>query len=277
MRKIFILGATGYVGNHLKTFLSDGFSLVTVGRKNSDIHFDLETGEFNDLLDQVNEDDTIIFLSAVSAPDQCEKNFKLAHAINVKNTITLISELLKKNARVIFSSSDVVFGMASGVCTEMSERRPFGKYGQMKCAVEEHFLNNPGFFIIRFSYILGRGDKFSEMVKEHSLNGKLLDVFDGFERSVVSINDVLLGIKNIILNWNQIDTRIVNFSGPDLVSRQQIVLALAQQNFPDLQYQFTEAPESFWLGRPKRINTKSCFLESILDRTCESYLDAVKG
>lgn len=277
MRKVFILGSTGYVGNHLKSFLSDAFSLVTVGRKNSDIHFDLETGEFNDLLVQVNNDDTIIFLSAVSAPDQCEKNYDVAHKINVKNTITLISELLKKNARVIFSSSDVVFGGTSDVCTEMSERKPFGKYGQMKCEVEEHFSNNPGFFVIRFSYILGKGDKFSEMVKEHSLNSKLLDVFDGFERSVVSINDVLLGIKNIILNWSQIDTRIVNFSGPDLVSRQQIVLALAQEKFPELQYQFTDAPESFWLGRPKKINTKSRFLESILDRSCESYLNVIKG
>jgi dTDP-4-dehydrorhamnose reductase len=46
----------------------------------------------------INNDDTIIFLSAVSAPDQCEKNYDVAHKINVKNTITLISELLKKCA-----------------------------------------------------------------------------------------------------------------------------------------------------------------------------------
>lgn len=277
MKKVFILGSTGYVGNHLKSFLNEDFSVVTAGRKNSDIHFDLESGEFGGLLDQVKKDDTIIFLSAVSAPDQCENNFEVAYTINVKNTIILISGLLQKKARVIFSSSDVVFGATSDVCHEMSERKPFGKYGQMKYEIEEYFKNTPDFFIIRFSYILGKGDKFSEMVKEYSLNSKILDVFDGFERSVVSIDDVLLGVKNIISNWNQIDTRVVNFSGPGLVSRQQIVLALAQENYPGLQYQFTEAPESFWLGRPKIINTKSRFLESILDRSCESYLNVIKG
>lgn len=82
------------------------------------------------------------------------------------------------------------------------------------------------------------------------MNSKLLDVFDGFERSVVSINDVLLGIKNIILNWSQIDTRIVNFSGPDLVSRQQIVLALAQEKFQNCSINLQMRQNHFgWVGQ----------------------------
>ncbi|QIX97181.1 sugar nucleotide-binding protein [Cedecea sp. FDAARGOS_727] len=277
MKRIFILGSSGYVGNHLKSFLCDDFKIVTAGRKNSDVFFDLEDTDNNSLLNEVTSDDTVVFLSAISAPDECEKNYQRAYNINVKNSIKLISALLEKKAKIIFSSSDVVFGDAKIICDELSEKKPFGKYGNMKSEVEDTFSGNKNFFTIRFSYILGKGDKFSEMVKSYSDENKELDVFDGFERNVISINDVLLGIRNIILNWDIIDTRVVNFSGPELISRQKIVLALHKEKYTNLKYQFTDAPDVFWLGRPKQINTKSIYLESILERECESYLKVIKG
>lgn len=276
MNKVFILGHNGYVGSHLSDFLSAQFSVVTVGRTNSEIILDLETGEYTSLLNRVSQGDAIVFLSAISAPDECEKNYQYAYKINVERTTELISLLLNKNVKVIFSSSDVVFGNSNAICDEHSELQPFGKYGAMKASVEESFRHNPNFFAIRFSYILGRADKFSEMIKSFNSQNKELDVFDGFERSVISINDVLLGIKNILLKWDKINTRVINFSGPELVSRQSIVLAYAKEKYQNLKYKFTEAPESFWLGRPKKINTKSIYLESVLDTKCESYIDVIK-
>jgi nucleoside-diphosphate-sugar epimerase len=114
------------------------------------------------------------------------------------------------------------------------------------------------------------------MVAEHYQAREKLDVFDGFERNVIALDDVLLGIKNIIRHWDDLDTRVVNFSGKELVSRQDIVKELVNQKYPDLVYSFTAAPESFWEGRPKVINTESKFLEAILKRPMKSYKECIK-
>ncbi|OON35656.1 NAD-dependent dehydratase [Izhakiella australiensis] len=276
MKRVFILGATGYIGSHLAAFLRDDFEVVTLGRKNSDVIFDLESNNFDELVDKINANDTLVFLSAISAPDLCEKNYEYAFDINVRKTILLTSMLLEKKVKVIFSSSDAVFGNAKNICDERDEKRPFGKYGQMKSEVEDYFHDNNNFFVTRFSYVLGKGDKFTLMIDDYYNNGKTLAVFDGFERSVIMINDVLSGIRNIITNWEKINTRVVNFSGNSLVSRQDIVTAIVKEKYHSLSFKFIDAPESFWQGRPKKIHTKSIFLESIINRSLESYLAVCK-
>ncbi|AIN14626.1 NAD-dependent epimerase/dehydratase [Yersinia pseudotuberculosis] len=276
MTKVFILGSNGYIGNNLMESLCDNIEVITVGRSNADIYINLESDDFQSLLNKVEFKDTVIFLSAISSPDECNNNYNYSYKINVKNTISLISLLLAKNVRVMFSSSDAVFGATQNLCDENSEKKPFGKYGEMKSEVEDYFTLEDDFFVVRFSYVLGRNDKFSMMIKEFYEQGKILDVFDGFERNVISINDVTAGIKNIICDWDSIKTRIVNFSGNELVSRQDIVNALVKEKYLNLKYKFTAAPESFWVGRPKKIHTKSNYLESILNRKLEPYLEVIK-
>lgn len=275
VNKIYVVGSSGFIGGKLYDYLSE-FRPISVGRANSEIYLDLSDNNYSELLSVVKEDDVVILLAAISSPDECERNYEEAYEINVKNTVALISLLIEKRARVLFSSSDAVFGAAKNVCLDDTDKQPFGKYGQMKSEVEEYFKNERNFFSIRFSYVLAKDDKFSLMVAEHAQNGKHLDVFDGFERNVIALEDVLLGIKSIITFWDDIDTRVVNFSGKELVSRQNIVAELVKQKYPKLVYSFTEAPESFWKGRPKVINTESKFLESILMRPTKSYKECIK-
>ncbi|MFA0485960.1 MULTISPECIES: sugar nucleotide-binding protein [unclassified Vibrio] len=272
---VYIFGSSGFVGDSLYKKL-DFSNKFTVGRTNCDVSLDLSSNKFDDLLSRVQKDDVVVFLAAISSPDLCEKNFDQAYNINVTNTILLIDKLIVKGVKVIFSSSDAVFGSANKLCFDDSETKPFGQYGKMKSQVEESFKGNENFFVVRFSYVLAKDDKFSLMVAEHAELGKNLDVFDGFERNVISLDDVLLGIKNIIVNWNDIETRTVNFSGHQLVSRQDIVKELADQKHPNLTYSFTEAPVSFWKGRPKRINTESKYLDAILKRPAKSYKESIK-
>ncbi|EJY0884454.1 NAD(P)-dependent oxidoreductase [Vibrio cholerae] len=272
---VYIAGASGFIGRNLLKFL-DVTNKFSVGRRDGDIYFDLTENDNSKFLSIIKKDDVVVFLAAISSPDICEKNYEQAYRVNVKNTIFLIDALLKKGAKILFSSSDAVFGNSETVCFDDSERAPFGNYGKMKSEVEEHFKHDRNFFSIRFSYVLAEDDKFSMMIAEHADTGKNLDVFDGFERNVIALEDVLLGIQNIIKFWDDIDTRVVNFSGKDLVSRQNIVTELAKQKYPELVYSFTDAPDSFWQGRPKVINTRSKFLESILNRPTKSYKECIK-
>jgi dTDP-4-dehydrorhamnose reductase len=276
MNNVFIVGASGYIGSKLYDYL-DVENKWSVGRNNNDIYLDLSDGEFEPFLSNVESDDIVVFLSAISSPDICENEYEHAYNINVRNTSKLIFLLLSKNVRVIFSSSDAVFGNALCICDENSKKAPFGKYGEMKSEIEDKFSNDKNFFITRFSYVLGHGDNFSRLVAEHFYDEKLLDVFNGFERSVISLDDILLGMRKIIKNWNKIKTRIVNFSGDELVSRQAIVSAFYKYKYPSLNYSFTNAPEKFWDSRPKKIHTKSLYLESILEKPLESYQDVIRS
>lgn len=276
MSKVFVFGASGFIG---RKFLSSFNELecITVGRNNSDVEFDLEAySNVNKVVESINSNDFVIFLSAISSPDECELNYSRSYKINVTNTQKIIAALLRKGVRVIFSSSDAVFGKSGFLCDEDSQLSPFGKYGEMKAEVENFFKNHKNFFIVRFSYVLAKDDKFSSMVLEHAKSGKNLDVFDGFERNVISIEDVLLGLKNIIKHWDDIRTRVVNFSANELVSRQDIVTELASNSYPNLVYSFTDAPDCFWKNRPKVIYTKSNFLESILEQPIKSYKECIK-
>lgn len=272
---VYIVGASGFIGRSLLKSL-DVTNKFSVGRHDSDIYIDLAENDYSELFSVVKKNDVVVLLAAISSPDVCEKNYGEAYRVNVTNTIYLVEFLLKNGVKVLFSSSDAIFGSAGTVCFDDSDRAPFGKYGHMKSAVEEHFRHERDFFSIRLSYVLAKDDKFSMMIAEHAKTGQNLDVFDGFERNVIAIEDVLLGIQNIIKFWDDIDTRVVNFSGKDLVSRQNIVTELAKQKYPELAYSFIDAPDIFWKGRPKVINTASKFLESILDRPTKSYKECIK-
>lgn len=122
MTKVFILGSNGYIGNNLMESLCDNIEVITVGRSNADIYINLESDDFQSLLNKVEFKDTVIFLSAISSPDECNNNYNYSYKINVKNTISLISLLLAKNVRVMFSSSDAVFGATQNLCDENSEK-----------------------------------------------------------------------------------------------------------------------------------------------------------
>lgn len=274
-KNVYIVGSSGFIGSSLYESL-DISNKFTVGRSGCNVFLDLANGNCDDLLSEVEIGDFVILLAAVSSPDLCEKNFEQAYNINVTNTILLIDKLLLKGVKVIFSSSDAVFGAANRLCLDDCEPKPFGQYGKMKSKVEENFRGNENFFVIRFSYVLAKDDKFSLMVGEHADAKQNLDVFDGFERNVISLDDVLLGIQNIIFKWDEIETRMVNFSGSQLVSRQDIVKELAEKKYPNLTYSFTNAPDSFWKGRPKRINTESKYLDAILKRPAKSYKESIK-
>ncbi|MGF1839406.1 sugar nucleotide-binding protein [Vibrio atlanticus] len=274
-KNVYIVGSSGFIGANLYDSL-DVPNKLKVGRANSDIFLDLSSNDFDNLISVIKKDDVVVLLAAISSPDLCEKSYEESYNINVINTIKLIELLLSKGVKVLFSSSDAVFGGTEKPCLEDSEKKPFGKYGQMKSEVEECFKEDRNFFVIRFSYVLANDDKFSQLVAEHAHSIQNLDVFDGFERNVISLEDVLLCIQNIITDWDAIDTRVINLSGKELVSRQDIVTEWARKKYPNLLYSFTEAPDSFWKGRPKKINTESKYLEAILKRPSKSYKECIK-
>ena len=131
---------------------------------------------------------------------------------------------------------------------------PIGNYALMKSAVELKFRNVQNVKIARLSYVASKYDKFSALLFDSVLLDKKVTVFKGFERNIVTINDVLLGFENLITDWDDFDFQVVNFSGKDLLSR-EVFASMLQARYPEISFSVEEAPSTFWKTRKRVINT----------------------
>jgi len=266
MSKIYVLGSSGFIGTALvKKLAEHNESFLTVGRENSDIH--LELGECHqNLTNAAQGGDVVIFLSAISSPEICNNQRELAERINVTTTIDLIRKLLLKDVRVVFSSTDVVFGCSVGISDDNSEAFPFGVYGEMKARVENEFSDNKFFKSVRFSYVMGPNDKYTNMLMDLANSNKPLEVFEGFERNVVALSDVTDGLLLLTQNWNYVHENRINFAGPQCVSRWFLTKAFSERFCHNLKFSLVDAPEGFWDSRPKRIEMTSSVFPRLLGR-----------
>jgi nucleoside-diphosphate-sugar epimerase len=276
INKIFVLGATGFIGKQLVPKLLQTCEVITVGRSECDITFCLENDDLKFLIDSAKAGDYFIFLASISSPDFCEKNFNHAKIINVDKTIKLIQQLIKKQVKIIFASSDTVFGGYTFKVSDTERLMPRGKYGEMKAEVETLFISEKLVKVVRFSYVFDKSDKFTMMLNNEMKNGKEVQIFSGFERSVVALEDVLNGLVNIVESWNMIQSPI-NFSGPELISREGMVSELAKNHLKNLKYRIIEAPEGFWNSRSRIINTNCERFEALLGKVPLTIKQAIKN
>lgn len=278
MQSVYILGSSGYIGQNLlgaEGRYAPNFCVKSVGRsKSCSIHLDLENGEYSDLLNSVRVGDYAVFLAAISAPDVCKNAPEKARRVNVTNTIGLIDALLEKGVKIIFTSSDMVFGRSTGKQYDGAPCSPMGDYGSMKAEVESHYKGNSNVKIIRFSYVCGQGDKYTEMLVEMSLKNKTVDVFKGFSRNIVAVSDVVEGVYALLAKWDMYPHQYINFSGPDLISREALTSAL-KDVMPDLQFKAVEAPEGFWESRSKVIETDCRNFTELLGRPPKNLKEIV--
>tara|TARA_Y100000748_G_C15501674_1_gene490382 strand:- start:3248 stop:4060 length:813 start_codon:yes stop_codon:yes gene_type:complete len=268
MRKI-IIGSTGYIGETFSKFLTqNGENTISCSRANSDIAFDLEENDFSELEANLIDGDFVYFFAGISSPDYCEKFPEHSKKVNLTNTINLIEKILAKNCKVLFASTDAVYSNSTIEVDEDSEQSPIGNYGFYKSEVEKNFIEDPNFSVARFSYVFG-SDKFSNYLLRNQLEKK--EIFNGFKRRAVSIDDVLLGLNNY--NW---DLKAINFSGPDLISRMEIAEMYKKNIYHDLILDLMEPPDSFWDCRAKEINMGSKHFKSVLSKEPQKIEDVIK-
>ncbi len=100
----------------------------------------------------------ILHTMAMSSPDQCERKKLDAWQVNVKATDEIIDFAARNGARVIFTSSDLVFDGATGHYSESMEPSPISFYGDSKMEAENHMrerLSHGNFVTARLSLLYG--------------------------------------------------------------------------------------------------------------------------
>ena len=272
MKKI-IIGKNGFIAK--KLFERGEYKATTSDELSSnDVYLDLKNPESFDY-SYIDEQTTIIFLAAISSPDICNNNHNEAYKVNVTGTKYFIEQAIRRDAKVLFFSSDVIYGNTIEKVDENSKTNPFGNYAKMKDEIEKAFEGEVNFKVFRLSYVLSKEDKYLSYLKNCIDKNEVAEVFHPFTRKVVYIEDVLLGIENIIEKWNEFDNQKFNVCGDEDISRKDIADFYNEAVENKLKYKIIEPNENFWEARPKDINMTSLFLEKLIERNPTKIKDAI--
>ncbi len=225
--------------------------------------------------------DILIFLAALSKPGDCARNPREAWRINVENTGALIERALSAGARVLFFSSDTVYGNQDGPLDESASLKAEEPYGRMKAAVETRFCRTAGFTALRLSYVVSPADGVTTYLQECARTGNIAEVFAEYARNMIGVEDVVEAVLTL--------TRLaqtgcplppaVNLAGKSCVTRLEMAKAYRDAVAPNLSVREIPAPDGFFSVRPKKISLDVSLLTSLMQRSphllTEVYRNAI--
>ena len=224
----------------------------------------------------IKEGDVIIFAAAISEPSVVSAQFQKALAVNVESTGEFIETALGKGCKVLFLSSDAVYGDVESGFDESHPTNPKGAYAEMKAVVEKRFEGNPNFKVLRLSYNFHKDDRFTKYLCQCAESGVEAEVFDPLTRAVVHRDDTVDAILSIAANWDNADGQYINCGGPDVLSRQQFTEIVKRVALQDLKFKVTTPPAKFYADRATFSEMHSPNLEKILGRKRHTIQQAVE-
>ena len=265
--KIIIPGGTGFIGQWLIKSLN-GREVIVPSRKEpvSSAYFFDAMNVNPSALDYVFEGDFVLYLAAKSSPDDAGVGDDDMYRVNVIGTRTYIESALSRGAKVVFFSSDTVYGKCSGSVNELSKPDPFSRYAEMKMEIEREFTQNPNFSVLHLSYVVANNDKFSSYLRRCAINQESVEIFHPFNRTAVSVYDLVEVVNDMINNWKSLPSRIINACGPCLISRLDMVKAFEAGVSGKLTWDVVEPPLDFFKNRPRNIDMRSLYFDKILGR-----------
>lgn len=275
--KYFVIGGRGYVGAELFSSIPHG--VIGLRTASSDLagFLRLRLEAPQDIADLPIADGDVVFLTAaISAPDICAREHEQAWAVNVTGTSGFIQSVVDRGARVVFFSSDTVYGEREDEFDETAASNPAGEYAEMKREVEQRFAGDASFKAIRLSYVFSREDKFSRYLAGCAERNEEADLFHPFFRAIVHRDDVVEGALALAARWDEIAEQVINFGGPQVLSRIDFAECLREAHFHDLRFKVTEPGAEFFKNRPRIIAMTSPVFARLLGRPPRTLREAVR-
>ena len=276
MKKV-VVGASGTIGGALYRLARNSCETIGTSTIGSDDLVRLRLDALDDFDFDVLQNPDVAFIAAgITSPDLCSREHFRAWAVNVTGTSLFISKAISRGARVIFFSSDTVYGERVNEVDETARCNPTGAYAVMKNEVERRFLGNPSFKTIRLSYVFSKKDKFTRYLLECVERGEEAEIFHPFLRAVLHRDDVVQGALALAQRWDEFPQSVINFGGPEVISRVEFAQALRDSVLSVLRFQPVEPEPGFFTNRPRVIQMKSPFVASLLKRPVSSLRDAIQ-
>jgi dTDP-4-dehydrorhamnose reductase len=240
---VIITGANGFLGQHLSLFLNDKtISVIATGRgpcrienlNLKDVKYiaaDITKASETDNLLLENRPDWVIHCAAMSKPNDCHTNRDECILQNVTGTKNIIDSCKKTGAKLIYLSTDFIFG-ENGPHSEEDTPDPLNFYGESKLMAET-LVKNSGLHwaIVRPVLIYGKKlagtpPSFLHWVKSSLENNQPIKVVNDQYRTPTAVTDICEGIYAIV---NQNQQGIFHLSGNEILTPYQMATMLAKE------------------------------------------------
>ena len=275
--KLLVVGATGYIGKNLYSKAKVNLDVLGTSSSGGDGLLSLRLDRPNESnFDLLGPSSVVLLAAAISSPDICAREHAKAWGVNVTGTSEFITQAVARGARVVFFSSDTVYGQSSNIFDEAADVHPAGEYAEMKREVEKCFLGNPLFKSIRLSYVFSREDKFTKYLWGCAERGEEAELFHPFFRAIVHRDDVVEGVLALAERWDEFPQQVINFGGPEVLSRIDFADCLKSGVLPNLRYRVTEPEDDFFKNRPRAIAMSANILPELMGRPSHRLLEAVQ-
>lgn len=263
--KVAVVGSSGYIAGFLISRLQQEDSVGTILKIG-------QTTESDEMLDLLQPEkfnystlcdiDFIIFTAAISGPDKCALEFDYCWKINVEGTNFFIHRAIDLGCKVLFFSSDAVFGDKPGVIySEKSETLAETPYGRMKKAVEDEWKENPSFKAIRLSYVASARDRFVGYCIKCIKEEETADVYHPFYRNCITVSDVVQVVMWFLIHWEEYSPFCLNVAGNELVSRIRIADEINRVFGNRLKYTISVPKGDFYQNRPAITQMMSLYMK----------------
>ena len=152
VRRVLCTGASGFLGHELVAALrSDGFEVVTAGRRDTDLPLDLADAASCRAVVALARADAVLHAAAMSSMAECSKDEALAMRCNA----TATEALAGAGVPMLYVSTDLVFCGRAAPYRSDAAPAPLSAYGRSKRAGELATLTHGG-TVVRLPLLFGR-------------------------------------------------------------------------------------------------------------------------
>ena len=248
--KVLIVGGNGFLGTKLT--MSDSRFIDFLSLPANDWSLPSQDSKIK----------TVVFLRSISSPTYVHKNPKESELLNVEQTSNYIDECLKSNHRVIFTSSDVVYGETGDtIVNEHVLTNPFGLYATQKAKIENRFKDSQNFVSLRLSLVTGSGSKLRDILSKENSPA----IADSFIRSPVNAKYVVNLIQMISSEHKWLpEHKLITVGGREHISIFDLARSEAKEYNLNTPIK-THPTELDLKARPRTVRMYSRLAESLVD------------
>lgn len=226
--RILLLGGSGAVGRYLGSYLRGlGFHVISVDlvADTNGLQIDLlGKSAIADLISR-HAPEAIVHLAAITDLIRCERDPDLSHLVNFSITERVTQVCRTRGIRLIYFSSDYVFGARDVLWCEQDTPCPTTQYGRDKAASEFLIRDRlTNFAIVRTAQLFGFPGDFVSLVHQTLGSNQVFLAFDNLTNCPTWIGALSPMIARLVSGSQQGTFHCV---GPASLSRYDYALAIA--------------------------------------------------
>lgn len=217
--KALIVGVEGGIGRALYELLLPSYNAVYgTSRREQDgeIFFQIDlSNDFTGLKKIPNSCNIAFICAATTKIVDCENDRVGSYAVNVTNTVKLVSTLQDLGMFVVWLSSNAVFSGKRPFSGLDEPYMPLTEYGRQKAAAEREIIELGGVAIIRLTKVLSKDTPLIASWIKNLKNGEKIYSFSDSYFCPISLKFAIDAIAKVGCNFKE---GIFNISGSDDIS-----------------------------------------------------------